>query len=171
MTHLARNASPPQWPLAALGIALALGAITWFLFQSPADEKVADTLRPTATSPSVSTVGMGTPKLTVGDADLGREVASSIGALKTALTGISDTASAHAALPKLREAMEQLDQLGSLSAKLPAEGKSTLAKLIVTATPAINELCEKVLATPGVGAIAKPTIDGLRSKLDTLARA
>jgi len=43
--------------------------------------------------------------------------------------------------------------------------------LIAAATPAINQMCEKVLATPGAGDIAKPAIDDLRGKLDTLSRA
>jgi hypothetical protein len=32
-------------------------------------------------------------------------------------------------------------------------------------------MCDKVIATPGVGAVAKPTIDELRARLDSLARA
>jgi hypothetical protein len=46
-----------------------------------------------------------------------------------------------------------------------------LIKLIVAATPAVNQMCDKVLATPGAGAIAKPAIDELRGKLDVLARS
>jgi hypothetical protein len=37
--------------------------------------------------------------------------------------------------------------------------------------PAINQMCDKVLATPAVGDIAKPTIDELRGRLQTLSRA
>jgi hypothetical protein len=43
--------------------------------------------------------------------------------------------------------------------------------LIIAATPTINEMCDKVLATPGVAALAKPAIDDLRAKLDALAKA
>jgi hypothetical protein len=43
--------------------------------------------------------------------------------------------------------------------------------MIAAATPAINQMCDKVLATPGVGDIAKPAIDELRGRLDTLSRA
>jgi hypothetical protein len=34
-----------------------------------------------------------------------------------------------------------------------------------------NLMCDKVLATPGVGDVAKPAIDELRGKLDTVSRA
>ena len=56
-------------------------------------------------------------------------------------------------------------------AQLSPEGKSTLVKLIVAATPTINQMCDKVLATPGAGDVAKPAIDELRGKLDALARS
>jgi hypothetical protein len=36
--------------------------------------------------------------------------------------------------------------------------------------PTINQMCDKVLTMPG-GDVAKPAIDELRSKLDTLSRA
>jgi hypothetical protein len=42
--------------------------------------------------------------------------------------------------------------------------------LIAATTPTINQLCDKVLATPGVSAIAKASIDELRGSLDTLSR-
>jgi hypothetical protein len=64
-----------------------------------------------------------------------------------------------------------LNEVSSRAGQLSPEGKSTLAKLIVAATPTINQMCDKVLATPGAGAIAKPAIDELRSKLDALARS
>jgi hypothetical protein len=87
------------------------------------------------------------------------------------LPSITDVASAQAALPKLREATAQLNDVSNLAAKLSPEGKSALAKLIAAATPGINQMCDKVLATPGVGDVAKPTIDELRGRLDTLSRA
>ena len=36
--------------------------------------------------------------------------------------------------------------------------------------PAVNQICDKVLAAPGVAAVAKPAIDDLRAKLDALAK-
>jgi len=38
------------------------------------------------------------------------------------------------------------------------------------ARPTINQHCDLVIAAAGVGAVAKPIIDGLRRKLDTPAR-
>ena len=114
---------------------------------------------------------LSTPSLMVGGVNLANQVNTSVNGLKSVLAGINDTASAQAALPKIRDAISQLDEVRTQSAKLPVEGKSALAKLIATAMPTINQLCDRVIAAPGVGAVAKPTIDELRGKLDTLVRA
>jgi hypothetical protein len=102
--------------------------------------------------------------------NLANQVNSSVGTLRIVLPTITDAASAKAALPKLREATAQLNEVGNLAAKLRPEGKSALAKLIAVAMPAINQMCDKVLATPAAGDIAKPTIDELRGRLETLSR-
>jgi hypothetical protein len=97
-------------------------------------------------------------------------VNSTVGTLRSVLPGITDSASALAALPKLQDATAQLNEVTELATKLSPEGKGALAKLIATATPAINQLCDTALAIPGVRAIAKPPIDELRESLDTLSR-
>jgi hypothetical protein len=95
----------------------------------------------------------------------------SAGTLRSVLPTITDAASAPAAIPKLREATTQLNEVSDLAAKLSPEGKSALAKLIAAARPTINQMCDNVLATPGVGDVAKPTIDELRRKIETLSRS
>jgi len=109
--------------------------------------------------------------LTIGGVNLANRVDASVGTLKSVLPTITDAASAEAALPKLRDATSQLNEVSNLAAKLSPEGKSTLARQIAAAMPAINQMCDKVLATPGVGDIAKPAITELRGQLDTLSRA
>jgi hypothetical protein len=164
------SAGMSQWPywLAAL---VVLGGLAWFALGRPASETVAELPRPAAMQPATGTVGMAPSDLTIGGVNLANQVTSSIGALNSVLPTITDAASAQAALPKLRQATAQLDEVSNLAAKLTPEGKSALAKLIAAATPNINQLCNKVLATPSVGGIAKPAIDELRGRLDTLSRA
>jgi hypothetical protein len=173
----ARSAASSQWAYWVVGL-VALGALAWYVLANIGGDRVAELPPPTATQPTtkpagraVDTVGLATPNLNVGGVNLVNQVNSSVGSLRTALAGITDATSAEAALPKIREATSELDRVGSLSANLAPEGKSALAKLIAGAMPTINELCDKVLATPGVGPVAKPAIDELRGKLDTLARA
>lgn len=167
----ATRAASTQWPIWLAALAL-LGGLAWFTLGRQGNEKVAEAPRPATTQPATTgTVGIAPADLTVGGVNLANQVNSSVGTLRSVLPGITDAASAQAAVPKLREATAQLNEVSNLAAKLSPEGKSALAKLIAAAMPAINQMCDKVLATPAVGDIAKPTIDELRERLDALSRA
>jgi hypothetical protein len=162
-------ASSGQWPywLAALVI---LGGLGWYALQRPAVQTVAETT--TVTRPSTgTTVGVAPPDLTVDGMNLASQINSSVGMLKTALPTITDSASAQAALPKIHDAIAQLDGVSTRAAKLSPEARSALAKLVVAATPSINQMCDKILSLPDARVLAKPAIDDLRGKLDALAKA
>ena len=163
------SAASSQWPYWLAAVAI-LGGLAWYAFGSRT-ETVAELPRPAAVQPGAATVGLAPSDLTIGGVNLANQVNSSVGTLRSVLPTITDAASAQAAIPKLREATTQLNEVSDLAAKLSPEGKSALAKLIAAARPTINQMCDKVLATPGVGDIAKPAIDELRVKLDTLSRA
>jgi hypothetical protein len=158
-----------QWPYWLVAL-VVLGGLAWFALGRQAGERVAELPRPAATQPATGTVGVAPSHLTIGGVNLANQVNSSVGTLRSTLPTITDAASAQAALPKLREATTQLNEVSNLATKLTPEGKSALARLIAATTPTIDQMCDKVLATPGVGDIAKPTIDELRGKLDTLSR-
>jgi hypothetical protein len=162
-------AASSQWPYWLAGL-VVLGGLAWYALGRSTDQTVAELPRPVTSQPATGTVGMAPADLSVGGVNLANQVNSSVGALKSVLPSITDTASAQAALPKIQEATTQLNEVGALATKLTPEGKSALARLITAAMPAINQMCDKVLATPGAG-IAKPAIDELRGRLDTLSRA
>jgi Bacterial protein of unknown function (DUF937) len=166
----ARTTAASQWPYWLLA-AVALGGLAWYALGRPGDDKVAQVPPPSMTQTAAGTVGVAPTDLTVGGVNLANQINSSVGSIRTLLPGITDAASAEAALPKLRETTAQLNEVSSLATQLSPEGKSALIKLIVAATPTINQMCDKVLATPGAGDIAKPAIDELRAKLDALARS
>jgi hypothetical protein len=159
-----------QWPYWLVGLAV-LGGLAWFSLGRPGGEKVAEAPRPAATQPATGTVGMAPADLTVGGTNLASQLNTSVGNLRSVLPGITDAVSAQAALPKLQEATAQLNEVSNLATRLTPEGRSALAKLTAAAAPTINQMCDKVLATPGVEGIAKPAIDELRGRLDTLSRA
>src|ERR1700722_8955387 len=159
-----------QWPYWLVAL-VVFGGLAWFALGRQAGERVAELPRPAATQPATGTVGVAPSDLTIGGVNLANQVNSSVGPLRSTLPTITDAASAQAALPKLREATTQLNEVSNLATKHTPEGKSALARLIAAATPTIDQMCDKVLATPGVGDIAKPAIDELRGKLDTLSRA
>jgi Bacterial protein of unknown function (DUF937) len=164
------SAASSQWPywLAAL---VVVGGLAWYALGRQDGKTVAVLPRPAATQPATGTVGLAPTDLTIGGVNLANQANSSVGALRSVLPTITDAASAQAALPKLQQATAQLNEVSNLATKLTPEGKSALARLIAAATPTINQMCDKVLATPGVGDIAKPAIDELRGRLETLSRA
>jgi hypothetical protein len=159
-----------QWPY-WLVAAVVAGGLAWFALGRSGEDVVAQVPPPSMTRTTPGTVGLAPTDLTVGGMNLANQLNASVGSLKTVLPGITDATSAQAALPKIKEATAQLTEVSSRAAQLSPEGKSTLVKLIVAATPAINQMCDKVLAMPGAGDVAKPAIDELRSKLDALTRA
>jgi hypothetical protein len=107
--------------------------------------------------------------LTVGGLDIGKQVTDSITNLRTTLGGITDSASAQAALPKLQDVTTQIDKVGGVVGQLSAEQRKLLAGLVNPLMPALNQLFDKVLAIPGVAEVLKPTIDALKAKLAMLA--
>ena len=109
--------------------------------------------------------------LMVGGVDVGASVQKSVDGLKTALGGVRDVDTARAALPGLQDTTAQLDRLSGLINQLPAGGKAALASFLVSVRPSIDEAFNKVLAIPGVADVARPTIDAIRARLDTLSRA
>ena len=169
-TEAARSTAASQWPY-WLVAAVVLGGLAWFALGRSGEDTVAQVPPPSTTRTAPGTVGLAPTDLTVGGMNLANQINSSVRSIRAVLPGITDAASAEAAVPKLKEAAAQLNEVGSRAAQLSPEGKSTLIKLVVAATPAINQMCDKVLATPGAGAIAKPAIDELRGKLDALARS
>jgi hypothetical protein len=167
-SQAAPAAGSAQWPywLAAL---IVLGGLGWYALNRPGEPTVAGATA--VTRPATGTVGMAPAALTIDGVNLANQVNSSISALKTTLPTVTDAAGAQAALPKINDAIAELDAVMARAAKLPPDARNALAKLIVAATPTINEMCDKVLATPGAGTLAKPVIDNLRAKLDALAKA
>ena len=176
-TQAARSAaSASHWGYWVLGLA-ALGAVGWLLLNAVSDDdpKIAELPPPAVTTPpparqTFGTVGLSTPDMTVDGVDVATRVASSVGTLRAALATVTDATSAQEALPKIREAMTNLDEINALSSKLTPEGKYALARMVTAAMPTINQLCDRVVATPGAGVIAKPAIDDLRGKLVILAK-
>lgn len=156
-----------QWPYWVVALAVLAG-IAWYAIPRQGRETVA--AQPAATRPATGTVGMAPAALTVDGVNLANQLNSSIDKLKSALPGMTDAAAAQAALPKINEATAQLNDLSARVQKLSPDGRSAFVKMIVLVTPSINQMCDKVLANPSVGPVAKPAIDDLRTKLDSLAK-
>jgi hypothetical protein len=151
----AASFAAPTW-LYWLIPALAIAALLFYLFARPAEQVVQQ--------------GVTTPQsLTVGGLDIGKQVTDGTSNLRSTLTGVTDVASARAALPKLQEVSAQFDKVGGVVGQLSAEQRKVLAGLVNPMMPTLNQLFDKVLTIPGVAEVLKPAIDALRAKLAALA--
>ena len=150
----------PNWAYWALPL-LALSGLLWYLLGRPAQhEQVAqEPAPPVQQSQSV----------TVGGVDIKNTIGDSLTDLRTSLQGITDVASARAALPKLEAARTQIDKVSNLVGQLTPDQRKVVAAVIAPAMPAINRLTDKVLEIPGVGDVLRPTIDPVKTKLADLS--
>jgi len=107
------------------------------------------------------------PSPTVGN-DIGKEISSNIASLSNTLDGVTDVASAQAALPKLQQTAAQIDKTGGGTAQLSDSERKALAASVMPLMPAFNQQCDRVLAIPGVAEVLKPSVDTLKAKITAL---
>jgi hypothetical protein len=150
-----RRAASNNWLWWLIPAAALAGLALYFLNKPP--EQVAQ--------PNVTTTGQRT---VVSAADVGKQVTDNLSNLHQTLSGVTDTDSAQAALPKLREAAAQIDKAQSLSGQLSPEQRKVVAGLVNPIMPSLNQLFDKVLAIPGVSAELKPAVDAIKAKLAVL---
>jgi hypothetical protein len=150
----------PNWAYWALPL-LALGGLLWYLLGRPAQhEQVAQEPAPPVQQSQNVIVGGVDVKNTIGD---------SITDLRTSLQGVTDVASAQAALPKLEAAKTRIDKMSNLVGQLTPDQRKVVAAVVAPAMPVINRLTDKVLDIPGVGDVLRPTIDPVKTKLADLS--
>jgi hypothetical protein len=99
---------------------------------------------------------------------LGEQVTTSLTSLRTTLNGITDVSSAQAALPKLQAVTAQIDKVGAGIGQLSPDQRKILADLVNPVMPSLNQLCDKVLAVPGVAEVLRPSVDAVKTKLTAL---
>jgi len=162
--------SPLKWLLPLLALAAIAFAGYWFFIRpkpvapkSPRPETVA----PSATDQATSGIGAAAD-LAEGATELASEFTSLFDKFSKTLAGITDTATAQAAVPELQKMNDQIDLLKESLEKLPAAARPAVNKAIETSTKVFQEQSEKVLALPGVGDVLKSVIEGIVKKLVAL---
>lgn len=146
-------------PLAAVLAAL------WY-FMSGAPQQMA----PTEQAKPAETAAPAAGAIVVDGVDVTGTLTKTMGDLTNSIAGITDAASATAALPKFETASKSVDSLSAVAGKLDAGQKTALGALIGSALPALRATADKVMATQGVGEIAKPVVDALFAKIEALAK-
>jgi Bacterial protein of unknown function (DUF937) len=148
----------PTWAYWALPLLVAAGVI-WYLMDR-GSEQVTQATPPAA--PAVQSV-------MVGGVDIGKQLGDSLGSLRTSLQGITDAASARAALPRVQAATTQVEKVNGMLGQLTADQRKTIVAMTAPATATLNQLFDKVLAIPGVGDVLKPAADTLKTRLADLS--
>ena len=101
---------------------------------------------------------LGLPEM--GDAlKLGGDLTGLFGKLTETFTGVTDAASAEAAIPSLKDFGITLDALKGSTEKLPEAGKASIKDLIGKNLGSLTSLIDTVLAIPGVGDILRPIVE------------
>ncbi len=170
------EASSPQrsWLVWLIPL-IALGAISWWLFNSRIkDDHGLNTQVNQAATPEVPrkveqtqmSADQPTQEISAAATNLTSATRTALNGVKSTLEGITDEASAKTALPKLEAATSEFERIVELSRHLPSEAKTALAALVTAVRPALENSFQAVLAIPGVNSVAKPAIETLREKLE-----
>ncbi len=108
--------------------------------------------------------------LTIDNVDLGAELGSGIIRLGQTLVGVTDVASAKAALPALEGISASFNKVGGLVRRLPPSGQGRLADLTARAMAILQAETNKACAIPGVADVLKPVLDPLMASIAGLAK-
>jgi hypothetical protein len=175
-TRTPERSTPSIWPwlLGALAL-LALGALAWNHWagrhRQVAEVPSQKTEQPAEVTGAASYAALLNKLrgIKVGDVDIGELATSAVNDAYTSLSGIKDEATAQAAASGVTKASSEFDQLTGLLNQLPPDARKAVVEVFAAIKPNLDQLFDKVLGIPGVGAILKPTVDAIRAKLDTLA--
>ncbi len=145
---------------------LAVLGLLWYLMSGDSTQTVQtdDTATKEVTQPAQSPATPGV-NWTQQVAQLGPAMT----VLETSLRGITDPASATAAVPRLQALTTQIDRLGAVANQLPEGTRMAFASRIRDFKPRLDELSARVLAIPGVAPIVQQPLAALRAKVDAFA--
>jgi hypothetical protein len=130
----------------------------------PAETETAAEPAPEATPPADTAAAPADP-LVVGGIDVGAGVSGVLDQISASFSGITDAASAEAALPQLTEARDALSGLEASVSALPAEGKTALQQMVSAALPTIESTANDLLADSAVAGVVKPVVDNIIATL------
>jgi hypothetical protein len=150
-------------------VLLALVAFAaWQFLKKPAEQRMETKVATTETQHTVRRPVIDEPVPLPDATRVSGELESFFTNTTEALNGITDAATAEAALPKLTELNTQLDGITKLHQKLPDTARSSITSLIAEQLTPLTQLIEKVLAIPGVKEKLEPVLSGLQEKIKAL---
>ena len=105
----------------------------------------------------------------VGDVDLGGQFGTVTTGLTDAFTGITDLASAEAAVPQLTDLSGQLGSLSETAGELSGAAQTGFQGIVGTALGALRPVIENAIEASGAGAILQPIADQILGTLEGMA--
>ena len=106
---------------------------------------------------------------TVGTTDVAREAMDSVDALKAALTGIRNEATARTSLTKIQDAAQRLEKVEGLATQLRPDARRRLSEMIAGRNDELRALLEAA-QTAGAAVPLRPVIDEIRARLAALTK-
>jgi hypothetical protein len=146
-----RSGMPSWLTWGALLGALLLG---WFMFGPSGGQR-------TATPPA---------RVVHNNVDLAPQVNTMYNGLRETLLTVKDANTATAAMPRLLEGSKMLEGLVTQSNAMAPGTRSDLATLIGTYLPELRKLIQQVLGNSAIAGVAKPVLDTILARMETLAK-
>lgn len=104
-------------------------------------------------------------------ADIATLAENSIDRLNAALSGITDEATARAAVAPLQTVARDVSAMTSALGTMPADARQSLANLIRSQLPRLVPTAERALNVAGASAVIAPVLSPIMAGFDTLASA
>lgn len=184
-SHARREPEPagsgfPAWlPLLAIPL---LGLAAWWYMSNSGQKKGGNQMAPPAVqmpragreaAEEVIEVTKPADTLTLPDnlveaVKMGKDVTGLFETLTKTLGGVTDAATAEAAVPALKDLLPTLDSIKTGMGELPDAGKATVKEAVNKGMGGLTEIVDKVMAIPGVGDILRPIVGPMLDVLKAL---
>ncbi len=110
------------------------------------------------------------PRLMAGSTDVAGELDGALRSLHGVLSGVTDTATAEAGIPRLRLAQSTLERLDGAARQLSSDNRQMLANHVGAWLPVIAPAVTRLLANASIAPLVKPVLETTTARLASLAK-
>ncbi len=110
------------------------------------------------------------PRLMAGSTDVAGELDAQLKGLHGLLASVKDKTTAEQALPRLRATQSTIDRLDSAAKQLPNDSKKMLGGYVASWLPLLTPMLTSIAGNSAAAPLVKPVLDGVRGRLEALAK-